>query len=70
MPCSPSTSWKFGGSGDNSYDEYGDGALVTEPFEIDGDASFTFWLWIDAEVIDLEMRRPRGTDWNRRVLSI
>ncbi len=42
-------SWKFGDTGGGNYTDLADGALITEPFELDGESSLTFWHWIDAE---------------------
>jgi hypothetical protein len=43
------TSWKFGDTDSGDYANSADGALVTEPIEIDQDVTLTFWHWIDAE---------------------
>ncbi|MBD3236786.1 MAG: hypothetical protein GF330_08790, partial [Candidatus Eisenbacteria bacterium] len=42
--------WKFGSAGAGGYARLGDGALVTEPFELAGTATLRFWHWIDSEV--------------------
>jgi len=40
------TSWKFGDTGDGPYSQHADGALATEPIEVDGQVSLKFWHWI------------------------
>jgi hypothetical protein len=44
-----SCSWKFGDEAGGSYADLADGALETVPVTIDGEATLTFWHWIDAE---------------------
>jgi len=41
-------SWKFGDTGSDAYATHGDGALVSEPFDLPGDGLLTFWHWIEA----------------------
>jgi hypothetical protein len=43
-------SWKFGSTSGGDYARLGDGALVSEPFELEGVATMRFWHWIDAEI--------------------
>jgi len=44
------TAWKFGAAGGGDYAILADGALVTEPLELTGGSTLTFWHWIAAEV--------------------
>jgi hypothetical protein len=44
------TAWKFGDTGAGSYADLGDGALVSEPMTLQGDARLTFWHWMESEV--------------------
>jgi hypothetical protein len=44
------SSWKFGDTDSGTYASSSDGALVTEAFDLDGDATLTFWHWVDSEV--------------------
>jgi hypothetical protein len=41
--------WKFGDAGAGAYANLADGALVSEPFELEMGGVFSFWHWIDAE---------------------
>ena len=45
-----SWSWKFGDTGGGDYAHLADGALVTQAFEVNGEATLTFWHWIEAEI--------------------
>ena len=42
-------SWKFGDEGGGGYADYADGALETPPIILTGDATLTFWHWMEAE---------------------
>ncbi len=42
-------SWKFGDTGTGPYADMADGALISEPFTLESDATLTFWHWIQAE---------------------
>ncbi len=46
---SGSSSWKAGGDGAGNHSDAADGALVTPPFLLPGDATMTFWHWMEAE---------------------
>jgi hypothetical protein len=41
--------WKFGDTGAGEYANLADGALVSEPFELEMGGVLSFWHWIDAE---------------------
>ena len=47
---SGSYAWKFGDTGSGEYAAQADGALESEAFDVDGDATLTFWHWIESEV--------------------
>jgi Peptidase family C25/Propeptide_C25/FlgD Ig-like domain/Peptidase family C25, C terminal ig-like domain len=42
--------WKFGDSADGNYADMTDGVLVSPAFDLDRDATLTFWHWMSAEV--------------------
>ena len=46
-------SWKFGDTGGGQYTDLADGALITEPLELDGESVLTFWHWMAAEASEL-----------------
>jgi Peptidase family C25/Propeptide_C25/FlgD Ig-like domain len=43
------TAWKFGDNSGGDYDHMTDGVLVSSPFALEGDATLTFWHWMQAE---------------------
>ena len=45
-----SWSWMFGDPDSLKYSNLSDGALATGSIELDGEATLTFWHWMDAEV--------------------
>ncbi len=56
------TSWKSGDNGSEGYRSRVDGILTSPSFDIDGDATLTFWHWMDAEEFpyDPEMASDGG----------
>jgi hypothetical protein len=69
-----SYSWKFGGSGSANYSNYAYGALVTPELCLSGDATLTFWHYMEVEMVSqtyawdggiVEISTDGGETWNQ-----